>query len=74
MTDVLDRIPVEQINARARQARPGRAVLTVIAAVLFGLGWVTFKTFTVTWFAVAWCGSAVAEGWIAARDSRPGVS
>lgn len=67
---VLDRVPVDAITERARSARPGRTVLTVIAAVLFGLGWVTCKGLSVAWLAVAWCGSAVAEGWLAARGPQ----
>jgi uncharacterized membrane protein len=74
-TDVLDRVPVERISERARQVNPGRVALTVIAVVLFGLGWVTFKAFAGAWFVAAWCGSAVAEGWIAAKaGQRAGVS
>jgi hypothetical protein len=45
-------------------------VLTVIAAVLFGLGWVSFKTFAGAWFVLAWCGSAVIEGWQSARAEQ----
>jgi hypothetical protein len=67
---VLDRIPVDNITARAHRARPGRAALTVIAAVLFGLGWATYKAFAVAWLAAAWCGSAVIEGWQAARAAQ----
>ena len=44
-----------------------RVLLTVIAAVLFGLGWAAFKTCAITWLAAAWCGSAVIEGWQEAR-------
>jgi hypothetical protein len=66
-TSVLDQIPVERISERAAQARPHVVVLTVIAAVLFGLGWVSFKAFAGAWFVLAWCGSAVIEGWQSAR-------
>jgi hypothetical protein len=69
-TSVLDRVPVERISERAARARPGVVVLTVIAAVFFGLGWVTCKAFSGAWFAAAWCGSAVAEGWIAAKAAQ----
>jgi hypothetical protein len=67
LTTVLDRVPVERISERARTASPGRVVLTVIAAVLFGLGWVTYKALAGVWFVIAWCGAAVAEGWQSAR-------
>jgi hypothetical protein len=62
--------PVEDITEQARQARPGRVVLTVIAAVLFGAGWVVAKTFTVLWLCLAWSVVAVREGW---REGRRGA-
>lgn len=65
-------VPLDRIEGRARQARPGRAVLLVVAGVLFGLGWVAFKACALSWLAVAWCGAAVAEGWLAAKAVRPG--
>lgn len=65
-----ERVPLDRIERRARQARPGRAVLTVIAAVLFGLGWLAFRACALSWLAVAWCGSAVIEGWQSAKAAR----
>ena len=70
MTSVTERIPLDRIDRRARQARPGRAVLVLIASVLFGLGWAAYKTCAVTWLALAWCGSAVIEGWQEARAGQ----
>lgn len=70
MTALTERIPVDDITARARSARPGRAVLTIIAAVLFGLGWVVYKACALAWLAAAWCGSAVIEGWQSARSQQ----
>jgi hypothetical protein len=69
---LLERIPLDEITVQARQARPGRAALTVIAAVLFGLGWVACRALAGAWFVIAWCGAAVAEGWQSAR--RAGAS
>lgn len=70
MTTLTERVPLDRIERRARQARPGRAVLAVIALVLFGLGWLAYKTCAVTWLAAAWCGSAVIEGWQSARAGQ----
>jgi uncharacterized membrane protein YedE/YeeE len=70
LTSVTERIPLDRIDRRARHARPGRAVLVVIASLLFGLGWAACKTCALAWLAVAWCGSAVAEGWISARPGQ----
>lgn len=70
MTSITERIPLDRIEARASGARPGRTILAVIALVLFGIGWLAYKACAVTWFAAAWCGSAVAEGWQSARAGR----
>lgn len=60
---VLQGIPVDEINARAREIRLGRTLLTMLAAVLYGLGWVTAKTVRVIWMAIAWSAVAVKVGW-----------
>ena len=70
MTSLTERVPLDRIEHRARHARPGRVLLTVIAAVLFGLGWTVCKAFALAWLAAAWCGSAVAEGWVSARAGQ----
>ena len=71
-TDLLDRVPLDHITQQAREVRPGRAVLTVIAAVLFAVGWVVAKTFGVLWFSLVWAGCAVREGHRSARGVKPG--
>ena len=70
MTSLTERIPLDRIERRARHARPGRVLLTLIAAALFALGWLTCKAFAVAWLAAAWCGSAVIEGWQQARAGQ----
>ena len=70
MTSLTERIPLDRIEARARHARPGRAVLVVVASVLFALGWAACKACAVAWLAVAWCGSAVIEGWQSAKAGQ----
>jgi len=66
-TDVLAKIPVDAITAQAREVRFWRTVLTVIAAVLFGLGWVTARVFAVAWLAASWSWVAGREGWRASH-------
>ena len=66
-TTVLDRVPVDQITEQARAVRPARTALTVIAAALFGIGWVTARVFAVLWLSVMWSGVAVREGWRASH-------
>jgi hypothetical protein len=76
MTAVLERVPLDAITEQARQVRFWRTVLTVIAGVLFGAGWLTARA----WLAVAWCAVAFREGWREGRGttrvnrgpSRPG--
>lgn len=70
MTSITERVPVDAITLRARQASPGRTVLAVIAGLLFGLGWLGYKTLAVAWLAAAWCASAVIEGWAEARKAE----
>jgi uncharacterized membrane protein YedE/YeeE len=70
LTSITERLPLDRIEQRARHARPGRAVLVIIASVLFGLGWLACKACAVTWLAVAWCGSAVIEGWQTAKSGQ----
>ena len=67
MTTLTERIPLDDITAQAHEVRPGRTVLTVIAAVLFGVGWVTARVFAVLWLSVMWSGVAVREGWRASH-------
>jgi hypothetical protein len=76
MTAVLDRFPVEEITREAREIHPGRTLLTWVAALLFGVGWLAFKAFAVLWLAAAWVFVATRKGWRAAKvnhgPARPG--
>ena len=67
MTTWLDTIPVDEITGQAKAAKPGRTALTVVAAVLFGLGWCAARLFAVLWLAVTWAFTAVRVGWQAAH-------
>lgn len=70
MTAVLDRVPVDRISAEAKDIHFWRTVLTGIAGLLYGLGWITAKTFTVLWLAMVWVGAAVKVGWQDARKPK----
>lgn len=79
MAHVLDRVPVDRITVEAREVNLGRTFLTLLAGLLFGIGWVGAKVFGGLWlvlraigFGLAWCGVAVRLGWRQARTSRPG--
>lgn len=69
---VLDSIPLDRITVEAREVDFRRTFLTVIAGVLFGIGWVAAKVVGVLWLAVAWSVTAVRLGWSEARASSRG--
>jgi len=72
VANVLDRVPVDRITVEARQVRVGRTVLTMIAAVLYGIGWAAAKLLGSLWLALAWSGTAVKIGWTEARKPTGG--
>lgn len=61
---------LDQINAEARDVEIGRAILTVVAAVLFAIGWLAAKVVGVVWLSLAWSATAVRLGWSEARASQ----
>jgi hypothetical protein len=71
-TAILDRVPVDAISERAQSVRPGRSLLTLVAAVLFGIGWVVAKVAAVAWLCVTWSWAATATGWEAAHGPTRG--
>jgi hypothetical protein len=73
MANVLDRVPVDRISAEATQVRFGPTMLTIIAGVLYGFGWLAGKTFSLLWLAVAWSAMAVKVGWMESRSSAGGA-
>ena len=60
-------MPVDEITEQAKTVKPGRAVLTVVAAVLFGIGWIVARIFAVLWLAFMWSSVAIREGWRASH-------
>lgn len=69
---LLERVPVERISAEARQVDVGHTVLTLLAAVLYGIGWLAGKVLGTIWLAIAWSATAVKVGWTEARTSTGG--
>lgn len=75
MATVLDRLPLDAIEAQAREitfARCAQAVircvLVVLAAVFFAAGWLLFQP----WGAFTWCVAAGKVGWKSARSPDGG--
>jgi hypothetical protein len=67
VTTITQRMPLDEITRQARQVRFGRVLLTVLAAVFFGIGWLVARLF----LAVAWCAVAVRTGWQEGRHGGP---
>ena len=63
----VERVPVERITDEARKVAFWRSVLRLLAAVLFGIGWLVAKAFAVLWLAGVWSVTAVRLGWQEAR-------
>jgi hypothetical protein len=64
-------IPAERIGDESRQFQFWRAVLTVLAGLLFSVGWLAARTFAVLRLAVAWSAAAVKVGW---QEGRHGAA
>jgi hypothetical protein len=66
-----DEVLTDRITVEAREVRFWRTVLTLLAGLLFGVGWVAYKTLHGVWFGLAWCGTAVRVGWQEAKAPTP---
>lgn len=62
---VLEHVPLERINAEARQIHVGRLLLTALAGFFYLLGWIAAK---VT-LGVVWCAVAVKVGFQEGRKA-----
>jgi hypothetical protein len=65
-------VPLQRINSEAGQIRFGRTMLTMLAAVLFAIGWTAAKLFGALWLIVSWTLTAMKVGWVEARKSSGG--
>lgn len=63
MTTLAERVPLDDILTQAREAKPGRTALTLLAGLFFGIGWLSAKTFTVLWLFITWAVTAIRLGW-----------
>jgi Zn-dependent protease with chaperone function len=61
---------VDRITAQARQWPAGRTLLSLVAAVLVGVGRLTFAVFASLWLVLTWCAAAVKVGWDDARQAQ----
>lgn len=67
VTQILERVPIEEINKQAREVSFTRTLLALLAALLYALGWGAAKLVAVAWLAAAWSATAVRLGWQEAR-------
>jgi len=59
---ILEHVPLERINAEARQVHVGRLLLTLLAGFFYLLGWLAAKLL----LGVVWCCVAVKVGYLEA--------
>ena len=69
---VLERVPYDRITEQARQVQFTRTVLTVLAGLLYAVGWLAAKALGGIWLAAVWSVTAVRVGWVEARSSTSG--
>jgi hypothetical protein len=62
---------VDEITEQAREVRFWHTVLTAVAGLLFGVGWLAAKACAVLWLGAAWSVTAVKVGW---REARRGAA
>lgn len=67
MTTLTQRVPVDEITARGRQASLGRVLATLILGFFYLIGWMTGKT----WYGLADCFVAVRVGYRQGRGLAP---
>lgn len=59
MTALLDRVPMAEIDAAARQVSFSRLLLNVIVGIFFVIGWTAGRA----WLALVFCAVAIRLGW-----------
>lgn len=67
----LEQATLDRIRAEAQALRPLRTLLTLLASLLWALGWLAAKSVGVLWAGVAWSLAAAKVGW---SDGRGGGS
>lgn len=67
---VLERVPLEDITAQARQIRFGETLLRAIAFMLITFG----KVLGYAWLVPVWCFLTVRVGWREVHPPKPKVS
>lgn len=67
----VDTVVLDRITTQAREIKFSRVLLTVLAGIFYGLGWITARAFGVIWLAMTWTAVAVKVGWQEGRKTPP---
>jgi hypothetical protein len=68
VTNLLERVPTEEIRAEADRIRPGRLLVTLLVGVFYAIGWTAGKASLGLRFSMA----AVKVGWQESRGEASG--
>jgi hypothetical protein len=63
MASITRRADIDRITAEAVNVRVGRSLLTLIAALLYLVGWTAAKVSYGLWIALVWSFTAIRIGW-----------
>ena len=66
-------VDLQRISREASQVQFRRVLLTAIAFLFYGLGWLAAKFFVVLWRAAVWSFVAVKLGWQDGMKPKAGV-
>jgi len=69
-TELLERVPLDDIGETARRITPGRTVAALAGGVLFAAGWLIAVIFGGLWFVAKWSFAAALVGWKTARHEE----
>lgn len=67
-TRLLDRVPLDRIEAQARPVNLGRLVMAALVGVFYVLGWLAAKIVIVAGVALGWAWAALRTGWADAHQ------
>lgn len=70
VTELLERVPVDDITETAHRITPGRTVAALAGGLLFLAGWLFAVIAGGTWFVVKWMFAAALVGWKTARHEE----
>lgn len=70
VTDLLERVPVDDITETAHRITPGRTVAALAGGLLFLIGWLFAVIVGGAWFVAKWTFAAALVGWKTARHEE----